>query len=130
MVLTRLGISMRRKGIYATQLASFPVASVTAQSQQQAIFRQMQQMLSNRPEPLTSPGPLADEFRATATHLFTTFVKFEGAQVAHMMRKSVEARDWLRCMEPRSVRSVIKRILEDFASIDVQVRGTLYMYGV
>ena len=79
-------------------------------------------MLATRHQPLTPPGPLAEEFRATATRLLTTFAKFEGAQMAHMVRKSVEARDWLRCLEPRTVRSVIRRILEDLADIDFQVR--------
>ena len=92
-------------------------AQVSVQSHQQVV----QQMLATRQQPLTPPGPLAEEFRATASRLLTTFAKFEGAQMAHMMRKSVEARDWLRCLEPRTVRSVIRRILEDLVEIDFQV---------
>ncbi|EUB61513.1 Protein fat-free [Echinococcus granulosus] len=102
-------------------LIGLPKSSASVQSHQQAI----QQMLATRQQPLTPPGPLAEEFRTTATRLLTTFAKFEGAQLAHMMRKSVEARDWLRCLEPRTVRSVIRRILEDLANIDFQVSQLL-----
>ncbi|VDD77154.1 unnamed protein product [Mesocestoides corti] len=102
-------------------LIGVPKSSTTVLSRQQAI----QQMLATRQQPLTAPGPLAEEFRTTATHLLTTYVKFEGAQIAHMMRKSVEARDWLRCLEPRTVRSVVRRILEDLTVIDLQISQLL-----
>ena len=45
-----------------------------------------------------------------------------------MIRKSVEARDWLTSAEPRNVRSVMKRLVEEIASIDKQV-GLLYEEG-
>ena len=45
-----------------------------------------------------------------------------------MIRKSVEARDWLSTVEPRSVRAVMKRVIEDVTVIDQQV-GQLYEEG-
>lgn len=42
-----------------------------------------------------------------------------------MIRKSVETRDWMNTIEPRNVRSVMKRIVEDLNTIDAQV-GTLF----
>ena len=45
-----------------------------------------------------------------------------------MIRKSVEARSWLTCAEPRNVRSVMKRLVEEVASIDKQV-GMLFEEG-
>lgn len=45
-----------------------------------------------------------------------------------MLRKSVETRDWLHTIEPRTVRAVMKRILEDISLIDSQV-GLLYEEG-
>ena len=39
-----------------------------------------------------------------------------------MLRKSVETRDWLNTIEPRNVRAVMKRVVEDITSIDSQVR--------
>lgn len=37
-----------------------------------------------------------------------------------MLRKSVETRDWLHSLEPRTVRAVMKRVMEDMATIDSQ----------
>lgn len=45
-----------------------------------------------------------------------------------MVRKSVETRDWLNTIEPRNVRSVMKRIVEEVTLIDKQV-GSLYKEG-
>lgn len=46
-----------------------------------------------------------------------------------MLRKSVETRDWLNTIEPRNVRAVMKRVVEDITAIDSQV-GQLYEEGV
>lgn len=46
-----------------------------------------------------------------------------------MLRKSVETRDWLNTIEPRNVRAVMKRVIEDISAIDAQV-GQLYEEGV
>ncbi|KAM4665799.1 vacuolar protein sorting-associated protein 51 homolog isoform 2-T2 [Amazona ochrocephala] len=53
----------------------------------------------------------------------------QGAAVAQMLRKSVETRDWLSTVEPRNVRAVMKRVVEDITAIDVQV-GQLFEEGV
>ena len=45
-----------------------------------------------------------------------------------MLRKSVETRDWLNTIEPRNVRAVMKRIVEDITAIDSLV-GQLYKEG-
>ena len=45
-----------------------------------------------------------------------------------MIRKSVETRDWLNTIEPRNVRSVMKRMVEEVTLIDKQV-GALYKEG-
>ena len=46
-----------------------------------------------------------------------------------MIRKSVETRDWLNTIEPRNIRSVMKRVVEEVTVIDKQV-GTLYEDGI
>ena len=46
-----------------------------------------------------------------------------------MIRKSVETRDWLNTIEPRTVRAVMKRVVEDISSVDSQV-GSLFEEGV
>ena len=45
-----------------------------------------------------------------------------------MIRKSVETRDWLHTLEPRSVRSGMKRVVEEVTLLDKQV-ATLYEDG-
>ncbi len=45
-----------------------------------------------------------------------------------MIRKSVETRDWLSTIEPRNVRAVMKRVVEDITAIDAEV-GSLYEEG-
>ena len=45
-----------------------------------------------------------------------------------MIRKSVETRDWLSTIEPRNVRAVMKRVVEDITAIDTDV-GLLYEEG-
>ena len=45
-----------------------------------------------------------------------------------MLRKSVETRDWLNTIEPRNVRAVMKRVVEDITSTDLLV-GQLYKEG-
>lgn len=35
-----------------------------------------------------------------------------------MLVKSVDTRDWLSCVEPKSVRAVMKRIVEELTTID------------
>ena len=46
-----------------------------------------------------------------------------------MLRKSVETRDWLNTIEPRNVRAVMKRVVEDVTTIDAQV-GSLFEEGI
>lgn len=70
----------------------------------------------------TTPKELTDKFRDVSGRLLISFARLEGTNVAQLLRKSVEARDWLKCLEPRSVRSVIKRVIEDLNALDQQVR--------
>ncbi len=53
---------------------------------------------------------------------------YDGVYMTQMIRKSVETRDWLTTIEPRNVRSVMKRVVEEVTTIDQQV-GTLYEEG-
>lgn len=39
-----------------------------------------------------------------------------------MLKKSVETRDWLHSLEPRTVRAVMKRVVEEITSVDSQVK--------
>jgi hypothetical protein len=57
------------------------------------------------------------------------YVRSRGLNISQMIRKSVETRDWLNTIEPRNVRAVMKRIIEDLTNIDIQV-GELFETGM
>ncbi|XP_077992479.1 vacuolar protein sorting-associated protein 51 homolog [Glandiceps talaboti] len=77
---------------------------------------------------VTSVTELSNETKDTAQRLLNHYVKFQGLTISQMLRKSVETRDWLNTIEPRNVRAVMKRVVEDITSIDSQV-GFLYEEG-
>ncbi|XP_055327239.1 vacuolar protein sorting-associated protein 51 homolog [Paramacrobiotus metropolitanus] len=64
----------------------------------------------------------------TAQKLLNYFVHQEGLSISQMIRKSVETRDWLSTNEPRTVRAVVKRVVEELTVIDQQV-GQLFEEG-
>uniref|UniRef100_H2YB87 Vacuolar protein sorting-associated protein 51 homolog n=1 Tax=Ciona savignyi TaxID=51511 RepID=H2YB87_CIOSA len=72
---------------------------------------------------------LTAEMGATAQRLLECFVQQSGVSVSRMIRTSVEARDWLRSVEPRQVRAVMRRVVEEITQTDQQV-GSLYEEGV
>lgn len=64
------------------------------------------------------------------SNMFEIKNKRKGSNIIlQMLRKSVETRDWLNTIEPRNVRAVMKRVVEDMTAIDSQV-GQLYEEGV
>ncbi|KAF8571144.1 hypothetical protein P879_02057 [Paragonimus westermani] len=75
--------------------------------------------------PPTTSKSLTDSYRQVSTQLLVAFVRLEGTNLAQLLRKSVEARDWLKNLEPRSVRSVVKRVIEDLSLLDRQI-GQLF----
>ncbi|KAI2801931.1 Vacuolar protein sorting-associated protein 51 [Blomia tropicalis] len=76
-----------------------------------------------------SINAISKEARDYSQRLLNIYVWIEGQSISHMIRKSVETRDWLSSVEPRSVRSVMKRVIEDITLIDFHV-GQLYEEGV
>uniref|UniRef100_A0A8D1RN82 Vacuolar protein sorting-associated protein 51 homolog n=1 Tax=Sus scrofa TaxID=9823 RepID=A0A8D1RN82_PIG len=98
------------------------------------LFTAKEVSFSNKPyfrdqSPVTPVSTLCAEARETARRLLTHYVKVQGLVISQMLRKSVETRDWLSSLEPRNVRAVMKRVVEDTTAIDVQV-GLLYEEGV
>ena len=65
------------------------------------------------------------QFSILAKQLLKQYICSQGYTLSQMLRKSIETRDWLNTIEPRHVRSVMKRIIEDLTQIDKQV-FTLY----
>lgn len=56
-----------------------------------------------------------------AKQLLKQYIASQGYTLSQMLRKSIETRDWLNTVEPRHVRSVMKRIIEDLTHISKQV---------
>ncbi|XP_060076559.1 vacuolar protein sorting-associated protein 51 homolog [Ylistrum balloti] len=77
---------------------------------------------------LTPVTDLCNKAKDTAQRLLNHYVKVQGLSISQMLRKSVETRDWLNTIEPRNVRAVMKRVIEDITAIDIQV-GQLYEEG-
>lgn len=88
-----------------------------------------EQFLALHQSPVTAVTALCEEAREAAQKLLNHYVKVQGLIISQMLRKSVETRDWVNTIEPRNVRAVMKRVVEDTTSIDVQV-GLLYEEGV
>ncbi|XP_071946799.1 vacuolar protein sorting-associated protein 51 homolog [Antedon mediterranea] len=78
---------------------------------------------------VTPAADLSTKAKKTAQKLLNQYVQIQGLQISQMLRKSVETRDWLNTIEPRNVRAVMKRVVEDVTAIDTQV-GHLYEEGV
>ncbi|KAH8401084.1 hypothetical protein KR009_003009 [Drosophila setifemur] len=74
---------------------------------------------------LTHETEICAEMRETAQALLDSYVRLQGTNISQMLRKSVETRDWLNCLEPRSVRAVMKRVVEELGSIETVV-ASLY----
>ncbi len=76
-----------------------------------------------------TPVPRIDaELREASQRLLDQYVKAQGGVLSQMLRKSVEARDWLNTVEPRAARAVMKRVVEEVTAMDRQV-GRLYEEG-
>ncbi|XP_065649372.1 vacuolar protein sorting-associated protein 51 homolog isoform X2 [Hydra vulgaris] len=78
---------------------------------------------------ITKTSTLQDMYKKTSHLLLNQYVSTQGLSISQMLRKSVETRDWLNTIEPRNVRAVMKRVVEDITIIDSQV-GTLLAEGV
>lgn len=67
---------------------------------------------------LTHQTELNSEMHGAAQTLLDAFVRVQGMNVSQMIRKSIDTRDWINCLEPRSVRAVMKRIVDELMNID------------
>lgn len=78
---------------------------------------------------LTHETELCTEMRESAQNLIDAYVRLQGLNISQMLRKSVETREWLNCLEPRSVRAVMKRCVEELSTID-HVLNELFESGI
>ena len=70
---------------------------------------------------ITPESEICENFQKAAQTLLNHYVRLQGLSVSQMLRKSVETRDWLHTIEPRTVRAVMKRVVEDITAIESQV---------
>lgn len=77
---------------------------------------------------LTTESEMCSIMRLAAQELLNHYVRMQGLAISQMLRKSVETRDWLHSLEPRTVRAVMKRVMEEIAAADTQV-GMLFEEG-
>ena len=70
---------------------------------------------------LTSVPKVNGLLKTVSQMLLNHYVKMQGGIMSQMLRKSVETRDWLNTVEPRSVRAVMKRVVEEVTAVDRQV---------
>uniref|UniRef100_A0A8D8WMA3 Vacuolar protein sorting-associated protein 51 homolog n=1 Tax=Cacopsylla melanoneura TaxID=428564 RepID=A0A8D8WMA3_9HEMI len=77
---------------------------------------------------VTQASELCNTMKQTSQELVNSYVKAQGLVISQMLRKSVEAKDWLHGIEPRNVRAVMKRVIEELTQVDAQV-GSLFEDG-
>uniref|UniRef100_A0AAG5D9Y8 Vacuolar protein sorting-associated protein 51 homolog n=1 Tax=Anopheles atroparvus TaxID=41427 RepID=A0AAG5D9Y8_ANOAO len=90
-----------------------------------ALVDELYNIDSERSVTLVHESELCAEMRDSAQLLLDSYVRLQALNLSQMLRKSVETRDWLNCLEPRSVRAVMKRVVEEISAIDL-VLGELY----
>uniref|UniRef100_A0A914X9U5 Vacuolar protein sorting-associated protein 51 homolog n=1 Tax=Plectus sambesii TaxID=2011161 RepID=A0A914X9U5_9BILA len=77
---------------------------------------------------LTPSANVTGRLGAVAQRLLNHYVEMEGFALSQLLVKSVETRDWMGCAEPRAVRAVMKRVVEDLTAMDARV-GQLFEEG-
>lgn len=77
---------------------------------------------------LTATSDLCLKSKESAQNLLNFYVRREGFNVSQMIRKSMETRDWLISTEPRTVRTVMKMVVDEITLIDSLV-GDVYEEG-
>ncbi|CAG9822027.1 unnamed protein product [Phaedon cochleariae] len=70
---------------------------------------------------LTNENEINNTMQESAQELLNYYVRIQALNCSQMLRKSVETRDWLHTIEPRTVRAVMKRVVEDISAIDATV---------
>lgn len=84
-------------------------------------FDELYEIESESSSALSYETEISSEIYETAKVLLDAYVRVQGMTISQMLRKSVETRDWINCLEPRSVRAVMKRVVDDLTAIE----GTL-----
>ncbi|KAK9505452.1 hypothetical protein O3M35_009510 [Rhynocoris fuscipes] len=84
--------------------------------------------ISSTKERASKKDELCTQMQKGAQDLVNHYVRMQGNIISQMLRKSIETRDWVHSLEPRTVRPVMKRVLEELASAETLV-GSLFEDG-
>ena len=71
---------------------------------------------------------LTVEMGRTASKLLTTYVTCSSNQISKMIRASVDTRDWLQSSEPRQIKGVMRRVVEEVTRTDSMVNNLLMFF--
>lgn len=77
---------------------------------------------------LTSDYELKERAKALSQKLINKYVSRQGQSISCLIRKCIESGDWLTTVEPKSVKSIMRTIIDEIAIIDVEV-GQLFEEG-
>lgn len=81
-------------------------------------FDELFEVESDNSSALSYETELSSEVYDTAKTLLDAYVRMQGMTISQIIRKSVETRDFINCLEPRSVRAVMKRVVDDLSAIE------------
>lgn len=77
---------------------------------------------------LTPVHEICQKARFVAQSLIDFYVSRNGDMIAHLFNRSLVTRDWLNSPEPRNIRGVMKRVVEELTMIDA-LTGLLFDDG-
>lgn len=128
LILSKMCLEMDKKGVHVLVglfRSLFKISNHIYCSLQISLVDELYDIDSENSTTLVHETELCSEMRDSAQNLLDSYVRLQGLNLSQMLRKSVETRDWLNCLEPRSVRAVMKRVVEELSVID-NVLGELY----
>lgn len=88
-------------------------------------FDELYEVDSDSSSALSYETEISSEVYDAAKILLDTYVRVQGMTISQMFRKSVETRDWVNCLEPRAVRAVMKRVVDDLTAIEITLEQLL-----
>lgn len=77
---------------------------------------------------LTTDYELRERAKALSQKLINKYVSRQGQSISCLIRKCIESNEWLATVEPKSVKSIMRTIIDEIAVIDSEV-GQLFEEG-
>lgn len=77
---------------------------------------------------LTTDYELKERAKILSQKLINKYVSIQGQSISCLIRKCIDAGDWLTTIEPKSVKSIMRTIIDEISNIDFEV-GQLFEEG-